>query len=220
LNLLVVSPHADDETLGAGGLILKYKDAGWNVCWLNVTSVKEEYGFSAEVVVKREKEIQEVNRLFQFDNFINLSLKPANLDIYNKSDLVSRFSSVISKIQPEIVIIPFYNDVHSDHRIVFETIYSCTKSFRYPYLKKILCMEILSETDFAMSDHGFIPNYFVDITKYIDQKIKIMQVYKSEIAPPPFPRSIENIKSLARVRGSSCGCEFAEGFRLLKGIES
>lgn len=214
------SPHADDEVLGAGGTILKYKDVGWNIYWLNVTSVKEEYGFSAEIVSKREKEIQKVNELFRFDDFFNLSLKPANLDLYNMSDLIVKFSSVISKIKPNVIMMPFQYDVHSDHRIVFETIYSCTKSFRYPYIKKVLCMEILSETDFASSDSGFVPNYFVNITKYIDKKINIMQVYKSEIAKPPFPRSLENIKALSRVRGSSCGCEFAEGFRLLKCVEN
>jgi LmbE family N-acetylglucosaminyl deacetylase len=215
-----VSPHVDDETLGAGGTILKYTDAGWNTYWLNVTSMKEEYGFFAEIVSKREKEIQKVNKLFRFDDFFNLSLKPANLDLYHTSDLIVKFSSVISEVKPSVIILPFQYDVHSDHRVVFEAIYSCTKSFRYPYIKKILCMEILSETDFASSDNGFVPNYFVDITKYVDKKINIMQVYKGEIAKPPFPRSVENIKALARVRGSSCGCEFAEGFRLLKCVEN
>jgi LmbE family N-acetylglucosaminyl deacetylase len=218
--LLVISPHADDETLGAGGAILKYKDAGWNTYWLNVTSMKEEYGFSAGIVSKREKEVQKVNELFGFDDFFNLSLKPANLDLYHTSDLIVKFSSIISDVKPSVIILPFQYDVHSDHRVVFEAIYSCTKSFRYPYIKKILCMEILSETDFASSDNGFVPNYFVDITKYIDKKINIMQIYKSEIAKSPFPRSVENIKALARVRGSSCGCEFAEGFRLLKCVEN
>ena len=38
--ILVVTPHPDDETLGAGGSLMKLKDAGNQVYWLNITDVK------------------------------------------------------------------------------------------------------------------------------------------------------------------------------------
>ena len=43
-SILVVAPHPDDETLGAGGLLLKYRVIGWNINWLILTNMKEEYG--------------------------------------------------------------------------------------------------------------------------------------------------------------------------------
>ena len=81
-------------------------------------------------------------------------------------------------------------------------------------------METLSETDFAPSikKDSFTPNTFVDISRYINKKIKIMKVYKSEIKNHPFPRSEKNIRALATFRGSSSGCKFAESFVLLKEI--
>lgn len=39
-NVMVISPHPDDETLGAGGSILKLKNMGNEIFWLNVTDVK------------------------------------------------------------------------------------------------------------------------------------------------------------------------------------
>ena len=48
MRILVISPHADDETLGAGGTLLKYKNQGHNIFWLNVTDMKEEYGYTKE----------------------------------------------------------------------------------------------------------------------------------------------------------------------------
>lgn len=80
-------------------------------------------------------------------------------------------------------------------------------------------MEILSETDYAMSEIGFVPNYFVDISDYLETKIAIMQNYKSEIKEAPFPRSGSSIKGLAQYRGAGAGVLLAEGFRMIKMIE-
>ncbi len=67
---------------------------------------------------------------------------------------------------------PFKGDIHSDHRVVFNALYSCTKSFRYSFIEKILMMETISETDFAppLNENAFLPNYYVEISEFI--KIK------------------------------------------------
>ena len=41
MKIVVVSPHPDDESLGAGGLIAKHKKAGDQVFWINITDVEE-----------------------------------------------------------------------------------------------------------------------------------------------------------------------------------
>ena len=81
--------------------------------------------------------------------------------------------------------------------------------------------ECISETEFApsLSDKAFIPNYFVDISKYFTKKSDVMKVYKSEIYNHPFPRSLRNIEALATFRGATIGVEYAEAFQLLKLID-
>ena len=81
-------------------------------------------------------------------------------------------------------------------------------------------IETISETEFAPSlkQDSFIPNTFVDISKHIEEKIKIMNVYKSELGQHPFPRNEKNIRALATVRGATAGCDYAESFILLKEI--
>lgn len=217
--LLIVSPHADDETLGAGGTLLRYSRSGNKLYWINVTNAKEEYGYSKEEEMQRRREIERVAGRYGVAGLDNLELKPAGLDEYRTSELVQLFSERIKKVQPQIVIIPFRNDVHSDHRIVFDAVYSCTKAFRYPDIEKILCMEILSETDYAVPEQGFVPNYYVDISDYLEEKLDIMKEYKSEIKPSPFPRNEEAIRGLARYRAAGCNVKYAESFRLLKAIE-
>ena len=48
--------------------------------------------------------------------------------------------------------------------------------------------------------------------------LEIMKIYESELSEHPFPRSIENLKALATLRGATAGCQYAESFMLLKEI--
>ncbi|WP_026523431.1 PIG-L deacetylase family protein [Butyrivibrio sp. MB2005] len=216
MNVLVISPHPDDETLGAGGTLLKFKDSGHRLFWIIVTNMKTEYGYSAERVNERNKEIEEVDRAYGFEKMWNLEMEPAGVDKYEKGELVAGFKKILDEVQPEILIIPYRFDVHSDHRIIFEAVYSCTKAFRAPYLKTVMSMEILSETDQAQVENVFSPNVFVDISEYIDKKIDVMRIYKSEIDEAPFPRNENAIRGMAAFRGATAYQKYSEAFYLIK----
>jgi len=215
--VLIIAVHPDDETLGCGGTLLKHKANGDVIHWLIGTETTP----GTEFYNSREEEIEKVSKLYAFDSVHNLKLKTMHVDEYTMSELIGKISKVINEIQPNIIYLPFKGDVHSDHRHIFDAAYSCTKSFRYPFIQKIYMIETLSETEFAPStkEDSFIPNVFVDITQYMDKKLEIMQIFQSEIAEHPFPRSIRNLKALATLRGASAGCEYAESFMLLKEIK-
>lgn len=219
--VLVVALHPDDETLGCGGSLLKHKANGDQVHWMICTEVKEEDGFSSDCVKSRNVEIEKVSNMYEFDGVHRLGFSTMKVDQYTVSELVSKVSEVINKVQPMVLYLPFKSDVHSDHRVMFEAVYSCTKSFRYPSIKKIYMMETLSETDFALStkEDSFVPNVFVDVSEYFAKKLEIMRVFESEIAEHPFPRSLRNLEALATIRGATAGCEYAESFMLLKEIQ-
>ena len=216
--ILVVSPHPDDETLGAGGTLLKKKSDGSEIFWLNFTNLKEKYGFTKEQTEKRAKEIIMVAKSYGFSDFKNLELEPAGLDKYSKAEIIDKVIDYIKSLKPDTILLPHRDDVHSDHKFVFDTVYACTKIFRYPYIKKILTMEIISETDFSFRN-SFTPNYFVDISEYIEKKIEIMKIYESEISFHPFPRNEENIRALALYRGSLANVMYAEAFNIIKFVE-
>lgn len=217
--ILVVSPHPDDETLGAGGYLLKHKALGDSLYWLNITDMREEYGYSKERCEIRKHEMIRVKKAYGFVNMYNLRLKPAALDTYDKGLLVELVSKVLYDVKPQIVILPNYKDVHSDHKITFEVAYSCTKAFRHASIEQILCMEILSETDYAVCEDGFLPNYFVNIEQYIKEKIDIANTYISEMGEMPFPRSAKALEALAITRGAASNCKAAEAFKIVKVIE-
>lgn len=221
MRILIFSVHPDDETLGAGGTLLKHRNDGDDLFWVIVTAMKKEEGYSTRQIVSRSKEIKEVEKQYGFKKTFQLDFSPAKLDTVPLSILIDNFSKIITDIQPETVYLPFRGDVHSDHRVVFQAAISCTKQFRYPSITSILMMETLSETEYSFqaANDVFIPNYFVDITPHLEKKIEIMESYESELGVHPFPRSSENIKALATNRGASAGVNYAEAFMLIKRIK-
>lgn len=220
-NVIVISAHPDDETLGAGGTILKHVANGDNVYWLIVTNVFENQGFSKERVESRQEEIREVEKLLGISKTYLLDYPTMTLSSSSLIKMVPEISTVFSEVQPEIIYTLNRSDAHSDHRVIFDAVMACTKSFRYPFIKQILMYECISETEFApaLAEKAFLPNYFVDITDYLERKNEIMKVFESEIAEHPFPRSLENIRALAHFRGASVGVKYAEAFQLLKYID-
>jgi len=219
--VLVVAVHPDDETLGCGGTLLKHKEDGDETHWLIATEIKESDGFDKETVARRDSEINKIVNFYNFDSVNRLDISTTKVDEISASYLINKISSVVNIIKPNIIYLPFKSDVHSDHRHIFNAVYSCTKSFRYPFIKKIYMMEALSETEFALStrEDSFIPNVFVDISRYIGKKVEAMNIYKDEMGIHPFPRSEKNIKAISTFRGATSGGEYAESFMLLKEIK-
>ena len=220
-DVLIVAPHADDETLGCGGTILKLIASGGRVHWLLVTGMSESAGYSLGNIEKRSQEINRVAELYGFSSVHQLNLPPARLDTLPQGDIVGSISRVINLIKPNSVYTVFRNDAHSDHEIVFDAVMSATKSFRYPFIKKVLAYETISETDFGMKPEsgGFKPNVFVDIGEYLEKKLEIMRVFESEIHDFPFPRSLMALTALAQLRGVQCNAVAAEAFVLIKEIQ-
>ena len=215
-NIVIVTPHPDDETLGCGGTILKYIEQGHKVFWLIITTAGD--FVSNEWKQKRMQEITQVAKQYNFEKTFELNLEAATLDQVADSLLVGEISKVFLEIHPNIVYVPYPSDIHSDHKAVFEATMACTKWFRYPSVEKVLAYETLSETDFTINPdaNNFRPNVYINIEKYLDKKIELMNIYESEVDAFPFPRSEKTIRSLAYVRGSASGYGAAEAFMLLK----
>jgi LmbE family N-acetylglucosaminyl deacetylase len=201
--------------------MLRHIDQGNNVYWLIVSHISVELGFSEEKVERREHEIQEVAATYGVENTINLGFPTTRLDAEPMTTLVDAVGEVFHEVEPEQVYIPYRNDIHTDHAVVFDAVASCTKSFRYPSVQRVLAYETLSETDFSLDPDSdtFRPQVFIDIKGYLERKISIMKLYKDEIGTHPFPRSPSSIRALATLRGAAAGTEAAEAFALLREID-
>ena len=215
--VLIVAPHPDDETLGCGGSILRHVAEGDSVHWLIVTHISESEA-SPERVSTRESEIQKVAEQYGIVGKTNLRFPTTRLDTIPMGDLVGAISEVMQDVEPNTIYLPYRNDIHTDHAAVFDAVAACTKWFRYPHITRVLAYETLSETDFVIDPdaNGFTPTVFVDISRFIESKVEIMNIFESEIGKHPFPRSEAAIRSLATLRGAASGVDAAEAFMLLR----
>lgn len=216
--VLCIAPHPDDETLGCGGTLLKHKSNGDEIHWLIMTTIQGSKNFTQEVQDRRDKEILNVVNAYDFDSFYQTNFLTTELDTIPMNQIVDELAKQLNLIKPEIIYIPYSDDIHTDHRVVFDVAISASKIFRHPYIKSIRCYETISETEFNIDPdvEAFKPNILNDITDFIDRKIEIMSIYESEMGAPPFPRSEKNIRALATYRGSLSGSEYAEAFITLR----
>ena len=217
--VIFVAVHPDDETLGCGGTILKHKSQGDEIFWMVLTGPQKGLmpHFTDEFLAKRDAMLDGIAKEYGFDETIRLGFPTQMLHTLDLRDIIQKISEVFRRIQPDTIYMMYCHDVHSDHRVAFDAVYSCTKSFRYPFIKNIYMIEALSETDFAMAIPGnsFVPNVFVDISDYIEKKLEIASMYIGEMQDDPYPRSQSAIRALARVRGARAGVMYAEAFQLL-----
>ncbi len=219
MRTLVIGPHADDELFGCGGTLLRRRSEGHVVGWILMTDLSIDDGFSEQNIIKRKEQIDIVRSRLGINesNFFNLNYRPAYLDVEPLGNLVERLSNVVREFQPNEVLVPYFGDVHSDHRVTFEAASTSVKSFRHPYVERVLAYETVSETDFGINPafNNFKPNFFVNINSELSTKLELLSNYESEILPAPFPRSLENVQALARFRGSQSGFLHAEAYMSL-----
>ncbi len=218
--VLVIAPHPDDETLGCGGALLGHRSRGDEVHWLITTGMKKEFGYSADQITCRDKEISDVAGAYGFSSVTETGFPTARLDTIPDAEIIGEISNTFQATSPEIVYLPFPGDAHSDHRAVFDAVSACCKWFRNDHVRQVIACEIPSETGFGMDPTQlvFSPNLFIDISENLERKIQIMSLYKSEMGTFPFPRSEEAIRALAVHRGAEAGCAAAEAFMLLKEV--
>ena len=195
--ILVVGAHCDDETFGAGGLIAHVKARGGYVCVMAMTHVQE-----------TREELDEACRVLGVDSIIPLGLPALTLQNYIPV-MADALRNCAFNQQIEEVYTHSLGDTHQDHKAVAAaTMIACGPGSR---------VRLVASYEAPLSSiraEAFSPNAYVGIE--IERKLEAVARYKSQIMDAPHQRSFESVRALARVRGMQSGCEYAEGFEILR----
>lgn len=218
-NILVIAAHPDDEVLGCGGTIAKHAASGNNVYILIL----------AEGITSRDANRQdqlrtdELNRLRQEAALVaaHLGAKgvyfggfPDNrMDSVDLLDIIKVIEQYADKIQPDIVYTHNRSDVNIDHQVTHDAALAAFRSLPGSKVQQLLFFEVLSSTEWQCTPAPvFWPNYYVDVSDFLQVKCEAMKIYTSELREWPHPRSCRALEMQAALRGSAIGVDAAEGF--------
>lgn len=225
--VLIVVAHPDDEVLGVGGTAALFAQKGRDVRVL----ILAEGATSRDPVRDTNKHQKALTSLQK--NAIDAAdilgvcapqfcgYPDNRLDSVELLDVIKAVERVVEEHQPTTVLTHHQSDLNIDHRIAFEAVLTACRPVPDQCVKEILCFETLSSTEWsAHQEKSFYPNYYVDITAQLEQKLEALKCYASEMRPYPHARSIEAVEALAKMRGASAGVRAAEAFVLIRAIKS
>ncbi|MEX2492804.1 MAG: PIG-L deacetylase family protein [Nitrospirales bacterium] len=219
MNILVVGAHPDDEVLGLGGTLARHVKNG-DVVFPVICADGSQVRYGEE---QREKlKVACMNSCaelgLQSPEF--LDFPDQRLDTFSQMELVQALETCVKKYQPEVVYTHHFGDINRDHQVLNEVTLVATRPKPGNKVLRVLSYMVPSSTDWApyTFDRAFLPNWFVDISDTIDEKLRAVSHYSSEIPPYPHPRSLEAIRNQAKFWGSSIGFEYAEPFVLLRNL--
>ena len=215
--VLIIAPHPDDETLGVGGTIAKYSAMGAEVFVLIVSGHLPPL-YSLEDYDKTIVEARSAFELLGVSQSDFLEIPATMIDELPHREVNDRISNIVNKFSPHIVFCP-YPDRHIDHRLVFDSTMVATRPVGVGrQIEIVATYETLSETHWnaAHIEPNFTPNWVVDISEHIKNKLDALRCYKSQISDFPGPRSIEAVEALAKFRGTQSGFSYGEGFHIVR----
>lgn len=219
-NILVIAAHPDDEILGCGGTIDKFRKLNFNLYTLILGAGIDSRGIKKDNELKKKKLLEQcikANKYLGVKEIYFENLKDNNFDNYDLLKIIKIIEKYINIIKPFIIFTHSNSDLNIDHRITFQSTLTACRPQKNSFVRKLYSYEVPSSTEwsFGKISQNFQPNYFVNIEKNIKNKIKSLKFYKSELREFPHPRSIKNIQNISSVRGSSVGLKNAESFECI-----
>lgn len=218
--VLVIAAHPDDEVLGMGGTIAVHTDRGDVVRVLVVTDGSStQYPGDAEIRSRKEEEARRAAAELGVEDYVHLDLPDMRLDTLAHVDVNRVVEEHVREFAP-VVVYTVQPDVNNDHRVLFDSVSVATRPVPGRGVRRLLTYAPASSTEWTPAAvNWFVPNWYVDVTATIERKLAAFAQYETERREYPHPRSERAIRATAEFHGTTCGCEYAEPFVLVRGIE-
>lgn len=222
--VLVISPHADDEVLGCGGLIAAQVEAGAevHVLYLAVDGMRH-YGLDGATTYRqRLDEIEAVRATLGFSYEIaygDMDLTE-RLDTLPRRELVDLFEQALNERRPDLLLLPSFADYDQDHLAVFGAGFAAARPIAQQFGKWLVPTVLLYEMSKIQWAAEPMPRStaYCDISAHMERKLEALRGYKSQHRPSPHIRSEESVTALATLRGAEIGVTYAEAFGVLREV--
>jgi len=199
MNILLVSPHADDSELGCGATISKLRTSAtvWSVYFAPCTEDPKNVGH----LEQHRKAVQ----LLGIDKLIEHSF-PVNILEKYKQEIRDILWKLKEEFHPQLVFCPSLNDFHQDHKAVADC---CQTIFRH---------SIILGYESVASCPNFSPNIYVKLSKSdVERKMKAVECYEAQLRFRSSYFRKDAILAQMKLRGAQLRVKWAEAFELIWG---
>ncbi len=207
-NILVISPHFDDEVFGCGGTLAKHISSGDKVSVVYLTdssngipSIKNK-----QLVNKiRKKESIEALKIIGIHKAYFISEIDGTPKIKRKT--IKNMTKIFNIIKPDLVYLPWFLDNHGDHIKANFVLFEVCKNYGVNF--NICAYEVWAP---------LVPNIIIDISDFYDIKMKASLCFKSQIKENNYINGIFGLNKYRTMFGLK-HAKYAEGFLYLPAIE-
>ncbi|TXC93264.1 bacillithiol biosynthesis deacetylase BshB1 [Metabacillus litoralis] len=222
LDILAFGAHPDDVEIGMGGTISRFSKKGLKIGICDLTMAELS---SNGTVDNRQIEAKQAASILGVSQRVQLSLPDRGLFLSESS--IKEVVTVIREYKPQIVFVPYFEDRHPDHgncaRLVEEAVFSAgIRNFQDEGNNSA---HRVRDLHYYMINGFHKPDFVVDISKEIKNKIDSLKAYKSQFdmaegstQTPLTNGYIDAVESRERLYGKEVGVMYAEGFKTKKPI--
>jgi len=203
MNILVIAPHPDDETIGCGGALCLHAAKGDRVAVVFLTS--GELGLNNLAPRKawkiRESEAKAAAKHLGIAHLEFLRLPDWAVGEHLKKG-AHLLQPILKREVPEIVYLPHPRDWHPDHQAALPLFRAAMRGARLPTVE-LRAYEVW--TPFEAFDD------VVDISRVMRRKLRALRAHRSQLGECDYERAV---LGLSQYRGALAGkCTYAEVFQ-------
>ncbi len=185
--IVALCPHPDDESIGAGGLLLAHRGRGevHLVCLCNGDrggELDSPQAGKSKLVETRKAELRKTAETLKATSVRHLDYPDGAIPC--SPGAIEQLRAVINDIRPDVVVLPWLLDGHPDHR---------RTNLLYAWACSDIEAMVLGYEIWTMLE----PNAVFDIAPYLSEKLALIQNYRSQLRTVDY---VNYADGLARVR--------------------
>lgn len=199
MNILVIAPHTDDETLGAGGSIARWVEEGNEVDCLTFSVGYDGIGSNG---------VEHLNALGVLGVVGQFGIGNYQTRYFHerRQDVLSYFFEFEYPDKYDLVLVPSRANIHQDHEVVTA---EAMRAFR-------TCSILGYEMPWG-DVRPFNPQFYVRLEhRHVNKKLRALDCYKSQKERDYMHDGV--VVSQMRVRGMQVGARYAEAFEVIRWV--
>ena len=165
MKILAIGAHPDDIEIFMFGFLCCCKEMGYKISIIVATDGSLGGDNNENKLVENRKQ-ETLDGLNQLGVPLFLNLPDGSLG--KETIHASIIENSIQKVNPDLIVTHYYKDYHSDHVNLSKIV----KNIAGHYVPVLYCD--------TMMGVGFNPTYYIDISKYMTDKIKSISFHKTQ----------------------------------------